>query len=488
MSDNNENELDENKVPEENNVDGGLVAPVEVEDTNDKSSVNEVINEENSEELTPETINDETNESDETINDEDKAMDELVGRYLVNHKFADIDGDEIVPKKAQKKSKAPVIILSIALVCAMLYIGFQSAFIWRLTTGQMEKSSSPISKLINKNSKKEDSEEKEVSTATNPHFSLEEAASVYDPNKKTLSTVEIYNQVYPATVTIYIRGEQDGVDTVLGAGSGFIITDDGYIVTNEHVVSGATSGIEVLVPYADESYVAELVGVDKQTDIAVLKISSDEKFPTVTLGDSDLLQNGELCVAIGSPLGSFDGSITAGIISGVERPMNNNGYSMNLIQTDASVNSGNSGGALINSFGEVIGVVNAKIASAEGLGFAIPINSVKDVIESIIINGKVVNRPYLGITVYYVAPDSYFGAKEGVYVNDFKEDGPGDQAGVMVGDKIVSMDGVEIKESNDIILVRDSHKCGDAITVIVEREGEKVELTLVIGDSADYDE
>lgn len=400
----------------------------------------------------------------------------------------EFDGDKLVitPREKKEKSRVPVVILSIALALAVLFIGFQSVFIWKLTTGQLEKNSMlPVTSSSSSEDKKN---KKEVSSAINPNFSLEEAASINDPNKKTLSTVEIYNKVYPATVTIYIKGEADGVETILGAGSGFILTEDGYIVTNEHVIEGATAGIEVNVPFYDEPFSAELVGADIQTDIAIIKIESDKKLPVVTLGDSDVLQNGELAVAIGSPLGSFEGTITVGVVSGVERPMNNNGYSMNLIQTDASVNSGNSGGALINSFGEVIGVVNAKISSAEGLGFAIPINSVKGIIESLIVNGKVIDRPYLGVIVMYVSPDSYFGAVEGVFVNDFKEGGPGDQAGIEVGDRIVSMDGVEIKQSSDIILVRDSHKCGDSISVVVERNGEKVELTLVIGDSADYDE
>lgn len=413
------------------------------------------------------------------------TFDDLFKQYLINQDLAEEVGDKLVLKKAPRKSKAPIIILSIALILAVMVIGIQASFLWRFSVGEMEKVSSPVEKYIQAN-KKEKTEE--ISSAVNPNFSLEEAASVSDPNKKALSTVEIYDKVYPATVTIYVKGMQDGVEAVTGAGSGFIITEDGYIVTNEHVVDGAETGIEVVVPNYEKTFDAELVGVDKQTDIAVLKITSEKPFPIVTLGNSDNLQNGEMAVAIGSPLGSFEGTITVGVVSGVERPMNNNGYAMNLIQTDASVNSGNSGGALINSFGEVIGVVNAKIPSAEGLGFAIPIDSVKGIIESIIVNGKVINRPYLGITVMYVAPNSYFGAVEGVFVNDYMVDGPGDQAGIKVGDRLVSMDGVEIKESNDIILVRDSHSCGDEITVIVERDGENVELTLVIGDSADYDE
>lgn len=421
---------------------------------------------------------------------EDVTIDESIRQFLINEGLAEVKDDKLIITKAPRKSIVPTIILFVALAFVIGISVYQAMYIWRFSSGEFEK---PTSYVVEDDEeedddKNDDSLKEEVSSAINPAFSLEEAAAVHDPNKKTLSITEIYNKVYPATVTIYIKAEDQGREVILGAGSGFIITEDGYIVTNEHVVEGATAGIEVIVPFSEESFSAELVGKDVQTDIAVIKIESEEPLPTVVLGESSKLQNGELAVAIGCPLGNFEGSITAGVVSGVERPMNNNGYSLSLIQTDASVNSGNSGGALINSFGEVIGVVNAKIATAEGLGFAIPIDSVKGVIESIIVNGKVIDRPYLGVTVMYISPDSYFGAEEGVFVKEFVKDGPGDQAGIQVGDKILSMDGVAINASNDIIIVRDSHRCGDAISVIVERDGTKVELTLVIGDSADYND
>ena len=390
---------------------------------------------------------------------------------------------QIVYVQPKKKSKAPIVVLSVLLALAIIFISFQSVFIFLLTSGKLEKTSSAFDHYIEGTGLKSD---KKVSDLADPNFSLEEAASIHDPNKETLSTVEIYNKVSPATVAIYVV---DQASESVAAGSGFIISEDGYIVTNAHVVEGASDNTEIKV-YVDgqeEAYPAGIVGTDIQTDIAVIKIESDEKFPTVTLGDSDTLQKGELAGAIGNPLGTLQGTITVGIISGIERPMNTKGYSMKLIQTDASVNEGNSGGPLINSFGEVIGVVNAKIGTAEGLGFAIPITPIKSNIESIIINGKVINRPYLGTTVKYVAANDYFGADDGVYVAELVKDGPGDKAGFKIGDRIISMDGVEIKESDDIIGVRDSHSVGDEVEVVVERDGEKVTLTLEIGDSADYE-
>jgi serine protease Do len=287
----------------------------------------------------------------------------------------------------------------------------------------------------------------------------------------------------------------NGTETKLGSGTGFIITEDGYIVTNQHVV--VISEVEegsyyaaVILPDEKTPVRAEIVGSDEQTDIAVLKVDTDKKLPCVTLGDSETLQAGELAVAIGNAMGTLDDTVTVGVISSPSRDIIRNGYHVDIIQTDAAINPGNSGGPLINSFGEVIGITNAKIitSTSENLGFAIPINSVKKVIESIINYGKVINRPYLGVSVKFVSNNSYFGANEGVYIAEIIKNGPSEEAGLLIGDRIISMDGVEIRESGDIISVRDSHEVGDKIDVIVERDGEEITLTLTIGDSADFEE
>jgi serine protease Do len=208
------------------------------------------------------------------------------------------------------------------------------------------------------------------------------------------------------------------------------------------------------------------------------------------LGNSDNLQAGELAVAIGNAMGTLDDTVTVGVISAPSREIVRNGYHVDIIQTDAAINPGNSGGPLINSFGEVIGITNAKIVTSvsENLGFAIPVNSVKKIIESLINYGVVVDRPYLGVSVKFVADDSYFGATGGIFVGDLVKDGPAEKAGFMLGDRIIYMDGVEIKETGDIIRVRDSHKVGDTIDVVIERDGKEMTLSMTIGDSSDFPE
>lgn len=399
----------------------------------------------------------------------------------------------------EKSLRFIIIALSLILLACAIFSGFQSFYIFRLNNGQegifsytetQKKTdsdpTSAIESLI-------DSDNPATDELPEPWFALEDAASVTDPNKTKMSVVDIVKEVSPATVPISVISVDDEKETKIGSGTGFIITSDGYIVTNQHVVELADKAVStyyvvVVLPGNDEFVRAEIVGADEQTDIAVLKVDTDKELPYVTLGDSDTLQSGELAVTIGNSMGNFDDSVTVGVISAPKRQITRNGYLVDVIQTDAAINPGNSGGPLINSFAEVVGITNAKIVNSttENLSFAIPVNSVKSIIESLINYGKVINRPYLGITVKYVADESYYGARGGVYIAEIVENGPADKAGIEVGDRIISMDGVEIVETGDIIKVRDAHEVGDAIDVVVERDGRQITLTLVIGDSADF--
>lgn len=395
----------------------------------------------------------------------------------------------------EKTFRRTMAVMSVVLLACVLFSGFQSLYIFRLNTG-LEGIMSYTRIFKSKNNDDKESAIESITESKNkeelpaPWFSIEEASSV---NKQRMTTVDIVKKVSPATIPIAVIGVNDGKETKIGSGTGFIITEDGYIVTNQHVVvisdpSVSSYYVTVILPDEENPVKAEIVGSDVQTDIAVLKVTTDRKLPCVTMGDSDTLQAGELAIVIGNAMGKFDDSVTVGVISAPSREITRNGYFVDIIQTDAAINPGNSGGPLINSFGEVIGITNAKIvtSTSESLGFAIPVNSVKSIIESIINYGKVVNRPYLGVSLQYVADDSYFGAKGGVFVAEIVKNGPAAKAGFELGDKVILFDGVEIKETGDIIRVRDSHKVGDTIEVVVERDGEQVTLTMVIGDSADY--
>lgn len=399
-----------------------------------------------------------------------------------------------------QKYRTPLIIVSVLLIACVLYSGFQTYYIFRLNNGlegilsytrafnDTPANNDPVSVI-------EDLADPNKITSANlpePWFSLEEAASIAPSDKQRLTTVEIVQLVSPATVSLSIVGVDDGKETKLSSGTGFIITEDGYIVTNQHVVVLADAAVStyyvtVILPGETTPVRAEVVGTDEQTDIAVLKVDTDRKLPCVTLGDSNTLQAGELAVAIGNALGTLDDTVTVGVISATAREFVRNGYYVEVIQTDASINPGNSGGPLINSFGEVIGITNSKIVTttSESLGFAIPINSVKKIIEDLINYGKVVDRPYLGISVRYVPDESYFGAQGGIFVAEIVRDGPGDLAGLKLGDQILTVDGVEIKDTGDIIKVRDSHKVGDVVDFEIIRDGKQITLPLTIGDSAD---
>lgn len=386
----------------------------------------------------------------------------------------------------KKNPNTMIVVLTCALILVLGFSAMQTLYIFALTTGKKGNMTYLGGMTEPSSEDKGEEEEQAEHPFADPNFSLEEAACIYDPDKQTLSTVEIAGRVGPATVSVYIYGEENGTAVPVSSGSGFIISDDGYIVTNAHVVESVleddTKSVMINVPGFDDMIPADVVGSDEPTDIAVVKLREEHEYTTVILGDSDTLQVGEIAVAIGNPLGTLEGTVTVGVISATGRQMNNKGYLMELIQTDASINEGNSGGPLINSFGEVVGVTNAKMGSAEGLGFAIPITPIKSVIESLINYGYVADRPYLGITVTSLSEGEFNGAVPGIYIAELDEGGPGAEAGLKVADLIISMDGVAINRTNDIIGVRDSHSVGDVITVVVSRDGEEMSFDLTIGD------
>ena len=280
--------------------------------------------------------------------------------------------------------------------------------------------------------------------------------------------------------------------TYKASGSGFIISDDGYILTNYHVVNG--SDTVTVATYDDETYDAKVIGYDESNDIAILKIDAKNLKP-VTLGDSDSLRVGESVYAIGNPLGELTFSLTHGLVSALSRSVRTEaGNSMNLIQTDCAINAGNSGGALFNSYGEVIGITNAKYSSngfsseaeIDNIGFAIPINSVKSIVTSIIENGCIL-KPYIGISVSPLSEQiaGITGIEAGAVVQVVTEGAPADQAGIQVNDIIVKVDDTEIRDSNTLVQAIASSKPGDVMTFHIYRQGQEIQLDVEIGSKTE---
>ena len=268
------------------------------------------------------------------------------------------------------------------------------------------------------------------------------------------------------------------------SGSGFIITEDGYVVTNYHVVSGASS-VQVTL-YNGDTYDATVIGGDSDYDVAVLKINAAGLTP-VTLGNSADVNVGDSVLAIGNPLGELTFSMSGGYVSSCNRAINVDGTPFNMIQVDCSINPGNSGGPLFNSYGEVIGIVSAKYSSysnttVEGIGFAIPINDVVSLVKDIMTNGYVTNKAYMGITpqtmTAQMAQQYRYDVTEGVFVCSVDPDSAAAKAGLRLGDVITKMDDKTISSYEDLVAAKKSYSAGDTVTLTVYREGKTIEVPL----------
>lgn len=271
-----------------------------------------------------------------------------------------------------------------------------------------------------------------------------------------------------------------------GAGSGVIFSEDGYIITNNHVIEGATSIVVTLA--SGDQYNAQLVGTDSQTDLAVIKIDANDLVPA-TIGDSDSLQVGDAAIAIGNPLGELGGTVTTGIISALDREITVENETMTLLQTDAAINPGNSGGGLFDGNGNLIGIVNAKESQTgiEGLGFAIPINGALDIIDELIENGSVTSRPALNVSLYDYSSGQSFGnsdRQDGVYIVQVVQGGAGDQAGLQQGDRIVQFDGEEVSTSAEVKAILREHQIGDRVEMVIDRDGETQTVTVTLGQQS----
>lgn len=312
------------------------------------------------------------------------------------------------------------------------------------------------------------------------------------------TATNVASKVLPSIVGIKVQYTVNsifsGSQAATAEGSGIILSEDGYILTNNHVVSSSDSTSYYAVSEATKitvslyndttEYEAKVVGTDSQTDLAVIKIDKTGLTPA-ELGNSSSVVVGEFAMAIGNPLG-MQSSVTSGIISAVNRTVQStDGNTYNLIQTDAAINSGNSGGALVNSKGEVIGINTLKLSGTgiEGMGFAIPINDTKDIAEQLIQYNKV-KRPYIGISGIDIdeAKSKQYNYPLGIYIRSIEDFSAAQKAGLKVGDIIVEADGKTVQTMDELTEIKNTHKIGDEMTLKINRDGKELTITLTLAE------
>ncbi len=371
------------------------------------------------------------------------------------------------PRKKQSFFKTTAAkVIAIVLACAIIGTGcgFGGAALYRSSTRQtvtlQQSDRAPVTVSV-----------KQVDGQTKM-----EPAEVY---ASTVNSVVSINTTASAGINIF--GQT--VETA-SAGSGFIISPDGYIVTNYHVVKGATS-VKVTL-YNGDTYDAAVIGGDSDYDVAIIKINAGG-LPAVTLGNSADVNVGDTVLAIGNPLGELTFSMSQGIVSCCDRAINVDGTPFNMIQVDASINPGNSGGPLVNLYGEVVGIVSAKYSSysnttVEGLGFAIPISDVQAIITDIIENGQVTGKAYMaikaGTMTEQMAAQYDIDITEGVFVYSTESGGAGEKAGLQLGDVITKLNDTAITSMTDLTMAKKGYKAGDTVTLTVYRGGEYITLEL----------
>ena len=386
----------------------------------------------------------------------------------------------------KKKNKGLKVFAGI--MCAILCVGVVSLAgygTYALVSNQQDQQSAEATT--------EGTDEQNQSSTTlvlNDKPSTSNSSASVDLSEGELTITERAEKVLPSTVGIvsYIQNQQSIFGGEQSQGSGIIISADGYIVTNEHVISGATS-IKVVLQ-DDSEYNATLVGSDERTDLAVLKIDATGLTPA-EFGNSDQMQIGEQVIAIGNPGGlELAGTVTVGYVSAVNRSITTtNGNTVNCIQTDAAINPGNSGGALVNTYGQVIGINSQKIAATdyEGIGFAISINEAQPIINDLIQYGYVRGRVVMGITMQMIDQTyaAIYGYQPGIGVVSVEAGSPAEEAGLVAGDIITAIDDTEVTSSDALSNALKDYEAGDTATLTVSRSGESLTLTITFDERTD---
>lgn len=455
--------------------------------------------------------------NDNNIDETKNESQPIENSYSYTYSADEHDTDGAKPKKEKRGFlKAVAFILCMAIVGTGSVKGYQ----------YFEKHDSKLSIMVNddKKSDKEQSESSDKSdeTKASDESSTNSASSKKDSQLPSLidlasrddakSVPDIVEEAMPSVVGIASTFEYKSnsnsafswgwgssstpeSNEIKGTGTGIVMTADGYIITNAHVIYDDSEyqcgkAVDVSVVFSDKSELeAKIVGYDTESDIAVLKVDADNLTPA-TFGNSDELEVGELVIAIGNPLG-FDlfGSVTSGIVSALNREISINEKQMKLIQTDAAINSGNSGGPLLNSCGQVIGINSAKMssnysssASIEGLGFAIPISEAKNIIDDLISYGYVTGKPQIGISCVDVDElySRYYNIPQGIWVREVEEGSAAEKAGIKVGDVIIGIEGEAVSSIKEMNEIKNKYKAGDEITLTISRSNEDIEIKLVL--------
>jgi len=409
------------------------------------------------------------------------------------------------PKKPKKHTALKIT----ALAMSMALVSAGSIGIYSEIAGMRDRNTTSVVEQVNK-SAEEVSDEADLILQNVGLINSEKTSG------KVMETEDIVDKLLPSVVGIESKFKVTGMSnnggfffgfgggnsqpsdyTATATGTGVVITEDGYIVTNAHVIydsengGGKAESVSVIL-HDDKKCDAEIIGYDTDCDIAVLKI--DEKGLTAAeFGDSDSLRLGESVIAIGNPLG-FDlkDTVTGGMISGLDRNITINDKAMTLIQTDAAINSGNSGGPLINKYGQVIGINSSKMsssysmsgASIEGIGFAIPSNAVSSIVDDIMKYGYVTGKPQLGISCQDVTEtiSEMYDMPVGVYVIAVSEGSAADKAGLQKGDIITAVDGDEVKSTEELNAKKNKHSAGDEVVLTFVRDGEEEKVTVTLDE------
>ncbi len=393
------------------------------------------------------------------------------------------------PKKP-KASKGKKILTTVVAILSVIAIGTTSVVGYTLITGNNPVSNNVSGSNSSKADSKDSSKKSDDSSSEIDRSNLPTIAQLSTP-KDAMPIPDIVTKVSPSVV---------GISSILSSGTatgtGIVMSEDGYIITNAHVIEGAKS-VSVLLPksYAsdgsakeeDLTFKATVVGKDTQTDIAVLKIAAKSKLTACEFGKSSEIRVGEVSIVIGNPLGfSLANSVTSGIISAKDRVLQIQDRTMTLIQTDASINNGNSGGPLINAYGQVIGITSAKVSNTygEGLGFAIPIDEAMPIIQSLMKDGFV-KRPSLGVTGRNVSATyaEYYNIPRGYQVVTVTKGSGAEKGGVKAGDIIIGINDTSITSISELNVVKNKCKIGDTVKLTVYRDGKMVDLNVTLDES-----